>query len=182
MLTLRHLNLAATIALISAAPASGQREQAMSAGLVEQLQNVEVQEQLIALGVLDAAAGQASRSDLRKAVEWFRKAYQSARGVEPLTDEEMEKLRQAKAKFYATTGLKELTYKDPNPTTKTDIQLLVPLKFVEETPQKFDRGTSGETGRSTATTMARWPSDLSFTYCPTTHQLRCSGRASCRCP
>jgi len=143
MLTLRHISLAAAIALTSIAPAWGQQERAMSAGLVEQLQNVQVQEQLIALGVLDAAAGQASRSDLRKAVEWFRKAYQSARGVEPLTDEEMEKLRQAKAKFYATTGLKELTYKDPNPTTKTDIQLLVPLKFVEETPQKFDRGTSG---------------------------------------
>src|SRR5262245_64579318 len=106
MLTLRHLNLAATIALISVAPASGQREQAMSAGLVEQLQNVEVQEQLIALGVLDAAAGQASRSDLRKAVEWFRKAYQSARDAEQLTDEDMERLRHANARFSATTGLK----------------------------------------------------------------------------
>src|SRR5262245_41713878 len=36
-----------------------------------------------------------------------------------LTRDEIEKLQQAKAKFYAATGLKELTYKDPNPKTKT---------------------------------------------------------------
>src|SRR5262245_29284356 len=108
MLTLRHISLAAAIAPTSIAPARGQQDGAMSGALVEQHQNVQVQEQLIALGVMDAAAGQTSTSDLRKAVEWFRKAYQSARGVEPLTDEEMEKLRHAKAKFYTTTGLKEL--------------------------------------------------------------------------
>jgi esterase/lipase superfamily enzyme len=143
MQTLRLLSLAAAFALTSGAPAWGQQEEAMSAALVRQLQDVEVQKQLIALGVLDATAGQASRSDLRRAVEWFRKAYQSARGVEPLTDDEQEKLKQAKAKFYAVTGLKELTYKDPNPKTKTDVQLLVPLKLVEGTPQRFDGGTSG---------------------------------------
>jgi esterase/lipase superfamily enzyme len=143
MLTLRLLSLAAGIALTFVTPVWGQNEQPMSAGLVKQLQEIEVQNELIALGVLDATAGQASRSDLRKAVDWFRKAYQSARSVEPLTDEEREKLKQAKAKFYATTGLKELTYRDANPKTKTDIQLLVPLKFVEGTPQKFDGGTSG---------------------------------------
>jgi esterase/lipase superfamily enzyme len=143
MLALRFLRFPAAIALAYVAPAWGQQEQAMSAALVKQLQDVEVQKQLIALGVLDATAGQASRSDLRKAVEWFRKAYQATRGVEPLTDDEQEKLRQAKAKFYATTGLKELTYKDANPKTKTDIQLLVPLKLVGGTPQKFDGGTAG---------------------------------------
>jgi esterase/lipase superfamily enzyme len=143
MLTIRVLSIAAAIALTSFAPAWGQQEQAMSTGLVKQLQDVEVQKQLITLGILDATAGQASRSDLRKAIEWFRKAYQSARGVESLTDDEQEKLRQAKAKFYATTGLKEMTYKDPNPKTKNDIQLLVPVKFVGGTPQKFDGATSG---------------------------------------
>ena len=111
----------------------------MSAGLLKQLQDVEVQEQLIALGVLDATAGHASRDDLRKAVEWFRRAYQSARGVQPLTDDEKEKLKQAKAKFDATTGLKEVTYKDQK--TGTDIQLLVPLKFVAASTQKFDGST-----------------------------------------
>ena len=53
--------------------------------------------------------------------------------MEPLSDDEKEKLKEAKAKFYATTGLKELTYKDPDPKTKTDIRLLVPLKFVSAT-------------------------------------------------
>jgi esterase/lipase superfamily enzyme len=143
MPTLRQLSLAITIALTSVAPALGQQEGAMSPDLVKQLQDVEVQKQLIALGVLDATAGQASRSDLRKAVEWFRKAYQFRGGVQPLTQDELEKLSQAKEKFYAATGLKELTYKDPNPRTKTDIQLLVPLKLVGETPQKFDGVTSG---------------------------------------
>jgi esterase/lipase superfamily enzyme len=143
MLTLRLLGLAAAIALTSVVPAWGQQESVMSVGLVRQLQDVEVQEQLIALGVLDATAGQASRSDLRKAVAWFRKAYHSARGMEPLTNDEKETLKQAKAKFYAATGLKETTYKDPNPKTKTDVRLLVPLKIVGETPQKFGGGTSG---------------------------------------
>jgi len=142
MPTLRGLGLAAAIALTSVVPAWGQQQQAMSAGLVKQLQDVEVQKQLIALGVLDATAGQASRGDLRRAVEWFRKAYHSAPGMEPLTRDEIVILKQANAKFYAATGLKELTYKDPNPKTKTDIQLLVPLKFVGEAPRKFDAGTS----------------------------------------
>ncbi len=141
MLTPHLFSLATAIALAFVAPAWGQQEQPMSAGLVNQLQDVEIQEQLIALGVLDGTAGQVARSDLRKAVEWFRRAYQSARGVEPLTDEEKEKLKEAKAKFYATTGLKELTYKDPK--TKTDIRLLVPLQFVSATPQKFDTGAAG---------------------------------------
>ena len=143
MLTPHLLGLAAAIALAFVAPAWGQQEQPMSAGLVNQLQDFELQEQLIALGVLDGTAGQASRSDLRKAVEWFRRAYQSKRGMEPLSDDEKEKLKEAKAKFYATTGLKVLTYKDPDPKTKTDLRLLVPLKFVSETPQKFDGGATG---------------------------------------
>ena len=141
MPTFRLLSLAAAIALASGAPAWGQQKQEMSTGLVRDLQDVEVQKQLIALGVLDATAGQASRSDLRDAVDWFRKAYQSARGVQPLIEDERVKLTQAKAKFDATTGLKQLTYKDTNSKTKTDIQLLVPLKFVGDTPQKFDGDT-----------------------------------------
>src|SRR5262245_8131755 len=144
MLTPRLLGLAAAIALAFVAPAWAQQEPPMSAGLVNQLQDFEVQEQLIALGVLDGTAGQTSRSNLRKAVEWFRRAYQSKRGMEPLSDDEKEKLKEAKAKFYATTGLKVLTYKDPNPNTKTDLRLLVPLKFVSDTPQKFDGGAIGE--------------------------------------
>ena len=143
MLTPHLLGLAAAIALAFVAPAWGQPEQPMSAGLVNQLQDFELQEQLIAVGVLDGTAGQASRSDLRKAVEWFRRAYRSERGMEPLSDDEKEKLKEAKAKFYATTGLKVLTYKDPDPKTKTDLRLLVPLKFVSETPQKFDGGATG---------------------------------------
>ena len=138
MRALRLLCLAASVTLTSVAPAWAQQADVMSAGLVRQLQDVEVQKQLIVLGVLDATAGQASRADLRKAVEWFRRAYQSAPGLGPLTDTEKEKLRQAKAKFDATTGLKELTYRDPK--TGTDIQLLVPLNFVSATPQKFDEG------------------------------------------
>jgi esterase/lipase superfamily enzyme len=141
MLTPRIFSLAAAIALTSLTPAWGQQDPKMNEGLVKQLQDLEVQKQLIALGVLDATAGQASRSDLRDAVQWFRRAYQSAHGVQPLTDDEQQKLKQAKEKFYATTGLKEVTYKDPK--TRTDIHLLVPLKFVEGTPQKFDAGTAG---------------------------------------
>jgi esterase/lipase superfamily enzyme len=141
MLTPRLLSLATAIALTSLTPAWGQQDQKMSAGLVKQLQDVEVQKQLIALGVLDATAGQASRTDLRNAVDWFRKAYQFAAGVQPLTDDEQQKLRQAKEKFYATTGLKEVTYKDAK--TRTDIQLLLPLKFVGGTLQKFDGGSAG---------------------------------------
>jgi esterase/lipase superfamily enzyme len=139
MSALRLLSLAAVIVLSSVAPSWGQ--QAMSAPLVKQLQDVEVQKQLIALGVLDATAGQASRTDLRNAVDWFRKAYQFAPGVQPLTDDEQQKLRQAKEKFYATTGLKEVTYKDPK--TRSDIRLLVPLKFAGGTLQKFDGGGAG---------------------------------------
>jgi esterase/lipase superfamily enzyme len=135
MLAPHVLSLAAAIALTFVAPAWGQQEQPMNVTLVNQLQDVEVQEQLIALGVLDGTAGQASRSNLRKAVEWFRRAYQSNRGMEPLSDDEKEKLKEVKAKFDATTGLKVMTYNDPK--TNTDLRLLVPLKFVSETPQKF---------------------------------------------
>jgi Alpha/beta hydrolase of unknown function (DUF900) len=137
------LALAAAIALAFVAPAWGQQEPPMSAGLLNQLQDVEVQEQLIALGVLDGTAGQAPRSDLRKAVEWFRRAYKFERGMEPLNDDEKKKLKEAKDKFYATTGLKVVTYKDPDPRTKTDLRLLVPLKFVSETPQKFVGSATG---------------------------------------
>jgi esterase/lipase superfamily enzyme len=136
VLTIHLLSLAAAIALAFVAPAWGQQQQ-MSATLVKQLQDIEVQEQLIALGVLDSTAGQASRDDLRKAVDWFRRAYQFKRGMEALNDAEKEKLKEAKDKFYATTGLKVVTYKDPDPRTKTDLRLFVPLKFVSETPQKF---------------------------------------------
>ncbi len=142
MRALRLLCLAASVTLTSVAPAWAQPAEVMSAGLIRQLQDVEVQKQLIVLGVLDATAGRASRDDLRKAVEWFRRAYQSAPGVGPLTDEEKEKLKQAKAKFDATTGLKELTYRDQK--TGTDIQLLVPLNFVGATPQKFDEQQPGQ--------------------------------------
>jgi hypothetical protein len=141
MLTPRLLSLAAAVALTSLTTALGQQDQKMSAGLVKQLQDVEVQEQLIALGVLDATAGQASRSDLRNAVVWFRRAYQSAQGMQPLTDDEQLKLRQAKEKFDAATGLKEVTYKDPK--TSADIHLLVPFKFVGAIPQKFNGGAAG---------------------------------------
>jgi esterase/lipase superfamily enzyme len=137
MLTPHLLRLAATIALAFVAPAWAQQQPPMSAGLVNQLQDVEVQEQLIALGVLDSTAGQASRDDLRKAVDWFRRAYQFKRGMEALNDAEKEKLKEAKDKLYATTGLKVVTYKDSNPRTKTDLRLLVPVKLVSETPQKF---------------------------------------------
>src|SRR5215510_9454747 len=137
MLTPHLLSLAAAIALALVAPAWGQQQQPMSASLVNQLQDVEVQEQLIALGVLDSTAGQASRDDLRKAVDWFRRAYQFKRGMEALDDAEKLKLKEAKDKFYATTGLKVVTYKDSDPRTKTDLRLLVPLKFVSEAPQKF---------------------------------------------
>ena len=88
MLTPHLLSLAAGIALAFVAPAWGQQQPPMSASLVNQLQDAEVQEQLIALGVLDSTAGQASRDDLRKAVDWFRRAYQFKRGMEALDDAE----------------------------------------------------------------------------------------------
>ena len=56
MLTPHLLGLAAAIALAFVAPAWGQPEQPMSAGLVNQLQDFELQEQLIAVGVLDGTA------------------------------------------------------------------------------------------------------------------------------
>src|SRR5262245_16870516 len=143
MLTPHLLSLAAAIALALVAPAWGQQQQPMSASLVNQLQDVEVQEQLIALGVLDSTAGQASRDDLRKAVDWFRRAYQFKRGMDALNDAEKAQLKEAKDRFYATTGLKVVTYKDADPRTKTDLRLLVPLKFVGETPQKFNGTATG---------------------------------------
>jgi esterase/lipase superfamily enzyme len=135
MRTLRFLSLAAAIVLASATPLWAQQ---MSPELVRQLQDLEVQKQLIALGVLDATAGHVSSKELGKAVDRFRKAYKSTRGMAPLDNDEKTKLKQAKDKFDAATGLKELTYKDPNLKTKTDITLLVPLKFVGETPEKRD--------------------------------------------
>ena len=141
MLIPRLLSLTAAMVLTSLAPAWGQQEPAMSAALVKQLQDVEVQKQLIALGVLDATAGQASRDDLRNAVQWFRRAYQSAPGMQPLSNDEQQKLRQAKEKFYATTGLKQVPYKDRK--TGANIELLVPLKFVGGTLLKFEGGIAG---------------------------------------
>ena len=60
----------------------------------------------------------------------------------PLDDDEKTKLKQAKDEFDAATGLKELTYQDPN--TKTDIKLLVPLKFVGESPEKLHANASDD--------------------------------------
>ena len=132
MLILRLLSLAAVIALASGAPAWGQ--QSMSEELVRDLRDVEVQKQLIALGVLDATAGQASRNDLRQAVDWFRKAYQPANGVKPLSADEKQILKRTYDKFLARTGLERLSYTDPK--TKTEVKLRVPTAFVGRTPQQ----------------------------------------------
>ena len=134
MPALRHLSvIIAAIVLASCASAWAQTTN-MSPGLVEDLRDVEVQKQLIALGVLDATAGRASHPDLSKAVDWFRKAYQSAEGVGPLTPGERQKLKDAYEKFIARTDLKAVKYRDAR--TNTEIKLRVPVAFVGSTPQK----------------------------------------------
>lgn len=133
MRALRPLCLSFAIILTSIAPAAAQRPQ-MSPGLVKDLRNVEVQKQLIALGVLDATAGRASRRGLREAMEWFRRAYPSAEGLNPLTQGEKQKLKEAYDKFLARTGLKLAPYRDPE--SGTEVKLRLPVAFVGNSPQK----------------------------------------------
>ncbi|MDX2204943.1 MAG: alpha/beta hydrolase [Hyphomicrobiaceae bacterium] len=135
MSPVRALSLAAAIALAPLASAWGQQESAKRASLSEQLRDIEVQEQLIALGVLDGTAGKVSNEDLHRAVAWFRRAFRFPAGTQPLSEAEKEKLRQTETEFIAATGLKPLTYKHAK--TQTDIELLVPLKLVEGAPQAF---------------------------------------------
>jgi esterase/lipase superfamily enzyme len=140
---LRLLWLAAVIALLTGASAWAQQPPKMSADLTRDVRDAKVQEQLIALGVLDATAGRASTGELSEAVAWFRKAYQSNRGMAGLSDDEKEILKQAKAKFDVATGLEVAVYRSRNPKTTTDIALLVPRKLVPETPQAFKDDASG---------------------------------------
>jgi esterase/lipase superfamily enzyme len=142
-LSLRYLGLTAIIAFLPITSAWAQQPPRMSADLTRDVRDVKVQQQLIALGVLDTTAGRASIGELSEAVAWFRRAYQSNRGMAGLSDDEKEKLKQAKAKFDAATGLKETVHKDRNPKTTTDLTLLVPLKLVPETPQKFETDAAG---------------------------------------
>ena len=129
--TLRFLGLAPVIAFFAVTSAWAQQTPKMNAALTSDVRDVEVQKQLIALGVLDATAGRASTSELAEAVAWFRKAYKSDREMAGLSDDERDKLKQAKAKFDAVTGLKEVLYRDQK--TSTDLKLLVPAKIVPET-------------------------------------------------
>jgi esterase/lipase superfamily enzyme len=135
MLALRLPRFAVlAVALVLTAPATAQQSASASAELVTDLRDVDVQKQLIALGVLDATVGRASRRDLREAVAWFRKAYQSSEGSNPLTAGEREKLKEAYDKFIARTGLVTIPY--PDPKTGTELKLRVPVAFVGKTPQK----------------------------------------------
>lgn len=131
---LRCLAFATLTAFLPGASAWAQQQSPkISAALTSDLREVDVQKQLIALGVLDATAGRASTTELADAVAWFRKAYKSDRGIAGLSDDERDKLRQAKAKFDAFTGLKEVRYNDPK--TGDKLNLLVPAKIVPETAE-----------------------------------------------
>ncbi len=134
MFALRLRAFVAAVVLASAVPVAAQEPPPMSRGLLNDVRDIEVQKQLIALGVLDATAGQASTNDLGAAVAWFRRAYKSAEGVKPLTADEKSKLKQAYEKFKARTRLEMVTYSDA--TTKTQIKLRVPVEFTESTPKK----------------------------------------------
>jgi esterase/lipase superfamily enzyme len=129
----RLLGLIAAMVLASSACALAQTN--MSPALTQDLRDVDVQKQLIALGVLDATAGRASGPDLGNAVAWFRKAYQFAGGTGPLTPAERQKLKESYDKFIARTGLQTVTYTDA--ATDTVAKLRVPAAFVGTTPQKM---------------------------------------------
>src|SRR5262249_24050351 len=133
MPALRLLSLIAALVLAPSACAWAQSN--MSPALTQDLRDAEVQEQLIALGVLDATARRASGPDLGNAVAWFRKAYQLAGGTGPLTPDEKQKLKEAYDKFIARTGLQTVTYKDA--ATDTVMKLRVPAAFVGTSPQKI---------------------------------------------
>ena len=74
--TLRFLGFATVVTFLTGASAWAQQLEPtkISAALTSDVRDVEVQKQLIALGVLDATAGRASTDDLAEAVAWFRKA------------------------------------------------------------------------------------------------------------
>jgi pimeloyl-ACP methyl ester carboxylesterase len=134
MPTLRFVSVIAAMVLICATPALAQQAPAKSPGLIQQLKDIELQKQLIAIGVLDAAAGETSERDLRKAADWFREAYQFPKGAQPLDEAQLQKLKKAYDDFKAVTGLEKLTYADEK--TKTKINLRVPVALVGRTPQK----------------------------------------------
>ena len=175
---LRLLWLAAVIALLTGASAWAQQPPKMSADLTRDVRDAKVQEQLIALGVLDATAGRASTGELSEAVAWFRKAHQSNRGMAGLSDDEKEILKQAKAKFDAATGLEVAVYRSRNPKTTTDIALLVPRTWSQRHHKHSRTMPPAENCKSIA--VAKWPLGRWCTCCPTSRLLPCSGRASCR--
>src|SRR5262245_47830421 len=92
MSALRMCLAVAIVALGIAAPAAAQQDEPMHQQLLEDLRKEEIQKQLIAAGSLDAPAGRASRQQLRKAIEWFRRAHKLGAGVGPLTQGEKDKL------------------------------------------------------------------------------------------
>ncbi len=94
------------------------------------------------MGVLDATAGRASTDELAEAVAWFRKAYKSDRGIAGLSEDERDKLKEAKAKFDVVTGLKEVLYTDPK--TGNKLNLLVPAKIVPDTAAHEWTNDAGE--------------------------------------
>jgi hypothetical protein len=122
--------LAIAFFLSFSTPAAAQRPERMSADLAKALRDVTVQKQLIAAGVLDAVAGRASRFELRRAIDWFRKAYRFKGGsVEPLTAEERTRLSAIYAEFEKITGFKEHAHDDPE--TKKSVKLRLPLQLVK---------------------------------------------------
>jgi esterase/lipase superfamily enzyme len=144
MRALRVLSIFLAIALAPTAAAAQQPSQSMSADLVKDLRDVEVQKQLIAAGVLDAQAGLASRRELRTAIQWFRRAFKFQDSAEPmpkLTQPERAKLEEVYAKFVARTGLQGVVFKDPEGETKgtgpkNELRLLLPAGFVDTTFKK----------------------------------------------
>lgn len=175
MSVLRLLSLAAVLVLACVGQGWAQFA-SMGPALVEDLRDVEVQRQLIALGVLDATAGRASHPDLSKAVAWFRRAYKSAESVGPLTPGERQQLKDAYAQFVTRTDLKAVPYRDTK--TNTEITLRVPAAFVGSTPQKSVGERMTATGRSSGIATTRCRSDRKFICWPTSRRLRCSGIAS----
>ena len=133
------------LALVLAAPAAAQpRPERMHRDLAAELRKPEIQQQLIAAGSLDAAVGRASYSELRDAIELFRKAFGfQQNGMTPLTPVEKAKLAAIYKEFQESTGLEEKTHTQPDqnkPGIKRTLELLLPLKLVKAEPEQEGDG------------------------------------------
>ncbi len=145
MSALRSCLAAISLALVLAAPAAAQpRPERMHRDLAAELRKPEIQQQLIAAGSLDALVGRASYSELREAIELFRKAFGfHQNGMKPLTPVEKAKLAAIYKEFQESTGLEEKMHTQPDqskPEIKRTLELLLPLKLVKAEPEQEGDG------------------------------------------